>query len=77
MPTLPEYVQLRGIVFNATSAPSSGLTRSSRPQISNTGWRSRYTSRHIMPASKSAPANDFPIARVAVNDSGVLASANR
>ncbi|COU97114.1 Uncharacterised protein [Mycobacterium tuberculosis] len=30
-----------------------------------------------MPASKSAPANDFPIARVAVNDSGVLASANR
>src|SRR5947209_7364659 len=67
----------RGIVFSATSAPSSGLTRSSRPQMSSTGWRSWYTSRHIMPSSKSAPANDIPIARVAVSDSGVLANANR
>ena len=30
-----------------------------------------------MPSSKSAPENDIPIARVAVNDSGVLASSKR
>ena len=59
-----------GICLSATSAPSSGLTRSSRPQISSTRWRSLYTSRHIMPSSKSAPANDFPIARAAASDSG-------
>src|SRR3954447_9226036 len=66
-----------GICLSATSAPSSGLTRSSRPQMRSTRWRSLYTSRHIMPSSKSGPANDFPIARVAASDSGVLAIAKR
>src|SRR6478609_10180994 len=67
----------RGICLSATSAPSSGFTRSSLPQISSTGWRSLYTSRHIMPSSKSGPANDFPIALVAASDSGWQAMANR
>ena len=65
------------MVFSATRAPSRGFTRSSRPQISSTRCRSLCASRHIMPSSKSAPANDFPIARVAASDSGVLAIAKR
>ena len=42
------------ICLSATSAPSSGLTRSSRPQISSTSLRSRCTSRQSMPSSAVA-----------------------
>ena len=43
----------RRISFSATSAPSTGFTRSSRPQISSTRFRSRCASRHSSPSLKA------------------------
>ena len=64
----------RGISLSAASAPSSGLTRSSRPQTSSTRCRSLYASRHSI-ASSAAPGrmNDMPIAFIDASVSGSAA----
>ena len=53
VPTVGEDVQLAfRIVLRATNAPSSGFTRSSRPQVSSVCWRSWCASRQSRPSSK-------------------------
>ena len=67
-----------GISLSATIAPSSGLTRSSRPQVSSVCLRSRCASRQSMPSSAvSGFQNDIPIERIASCAPGAVASANR
>ena len=43
-----------GIALSATMAPSSGLTRSSRPQVSSVCLRILWASRQSMPSSALA-----------------------
>ena len=67
-----------GISLSATNAPSSGLTRSSRPQVSSVCLRSRCASRQSMPSSAvSGFQKDIPIERIASCAPGAVASANR
>jgi hypothetical protein len=64
--------------LSATSAPSSGFTRSSRPQISSTSLRSRWASRHSSPSSAVAGSKkDAPSEAAAARAAGSLAAANR
>ena len=59
-------------------APSSGLTRSSRPQVSRVCWRRWWTSRQSIPSSAhSGFQNDAPIEAIASEAPGAVASANR
>ena len=68
----------RRMSLSATSAPSSGFTRSSRPQISSTSCRSRCASRHSIPSSAVAGSkNEAPSEAIAASASGSLAAANR
>ena len=67
-----------GISLSATIAPSSGLTRSSRPQVSSVCLRSLWASRQSMPSSAvSGFQKDMPIERIASCAPGAVASANR
>ena len=67
-----------GISLSATNAPSSGLTRSSRPQVSRVCLRSRWASRQSMPSSAvSGFQKDIPIERIASWAPGAVASAKR
>ncbi len=60
-----------GISLSATIAPSSGLTRSSRPQVSRVCLRSLCASRQSMPSSAvSGFQNDIPIERIASRRAG-------
>ena len=55
-----------GISLSAANAPSIGLTRSSRPQVSRVCWRSLCASRQSMPSSAvSGFQNDIPIEAIA------------
>ena len=66
------------ISLRATIAPSSGLTRSSRPQVSRVCWRSWWASRQSMPSSAvSGFQKDIPIEVIAAWAPGAVASANR
>ncbi len=67
-----------GISLRATMAPSSGLTRSSRPQVSRVCLRSRWASRQSMPSSAvSGFQKLMPIERIASWAPGAVASAKR
>ena len=67
-----------GISLSATMAPSSGLTRSSRPQVSRVCLRSWCASRQSMPSSAvSGFQNDIPIEPSPPGRPGAVASANR
>ena len=68
----------RGIALSATSAPSSGLTRSSRPQVSRVCLRILWASRQSMPSSAvSGLQKDMPIEIIASRAPGAVASAYR
>ena len=68
----------RGIALSATSAPSSGLTRSSRPQVSSVCLRILWASRQSMPSSAvSLLKKDMPIEIIASRAPGAVASAYR